>query len=196
LGSSPVSLSATVTPPVGARYPSPPHDGLRSSPIEVPPEGSRGPRNRLRSHRTAWYEGVDVVDDAEAMSRRGFLRHSAAAVVLCAAPASLLRSTTASAFPSLTRSRFAPALGTTFTMTDGTEVIEVVLTEIVDLVPVLRAHDEDRFALMFEAPPGRLLPDGIRTFGHPSAGLASLFVSPVDRDRSQRLQAVINRAPS
>jgi hypothetical protein len=130
------------------------------------------------------------------MSRRRFLGHSAAAVMIGAAPAALLRRSMPTTPPPLTRSRFMPALGTTFTVTDGAGAIEVVLAGIDDLFPVLRAKDEDRFALMFEAPRAQPLPEGIRTFRHPDLGDVDLFVSPVDRSRARRLQAVVNRPRS
>jgi hypothetical protein len=137
-----------------------------------------------------------VVIGAEAMSRRRFLRHSAVLAMLTAAPASLLRSLRLSTPPSLARSRFAPALGTMFTMTGGAGAVEVMLAEINDLSPLRRAEDEDRFALLFEAPDGQPCPDGIRTFHHRSVGDVTLFVSPVDRGQALRLQAVIDRSRS
>jgi hypothetical protein len=69
-----------------------------------------------------------------------------------------------------------------------------VLAEISDLVPAMRAQDERRFALRFDAPRTHLRTEGIRTLHHPQLGDVSMFVSPVDRGvTALHYQAVINR---
>jgi hypothetical protein len=76
---------------------------------------------------------------------------------------------------------------------DGPDVT-VVLTEINDLVPVMRADDQNRFALLLEAPADYPVIEGIRTLRHAAFGDVTLYVSSVDRGVDARhYEAVINR---
>ena len=140
---------------------------------------------------------------SEWISRRAFVRGSAIAVVLSAAPVgSLARAATASrslnrAAPPGTpwaRSRFAPFQGATFQMTGGEEDVDVVLAEVGDLRPVRRPGDEKRFSLMFTAARGHAPADGIRKFRNKDFGEIDLFVSPVGRTTTHLdYQVIINR---
>jgi len=79
-------------------------------------------------------------------------------------------------------------------MTDGHDHVDVVLTEVADLDPVLRTGDEKRFMLLFAAARNHTLVDGIRTFRHPGFGEIDMFVSPVGpRTASLRYQVIVNR---
>jgi hypothetical protein len=128
------------------------------------------------------------------MSRRMFLRGGAAFALLALAPAAWARSTRAASADSLTRSRFTPHLGARFRMSGAGPSIDVVLTEINDLVPVLRSEDPDRFALLLEAPADQPRTEGIRTFHNDAMGDVNLFVSSVDRGIDARhYEAIINR---
>lgn len=124
----------------------------------------------------------------EPVSRRMFLCGSAALALLAVAPpawarraVSATRGAVAATPRSLTRSRFEPILGGTLRMTGGGHNIDVVLAEITDLLPVLRAHDPHRFALLLHAHGSHQPVSGIRTFHHDDLGDVALFVSPVDR---------------
>lgn len=133
--------------------------------------------------------------DTGPMSRRMFLRSSAALAAVAATPQAVVRGMHSLAPARLVRSRFVPALGTTFRVSGGSVDLRLVLTEINDLSPVLRADDEDRFSLIFEAPLGRRALDGIRTLRNERIGVVDLFVSRVERPiGAQRYQAVINRS--
>jgi hypothetical protein len=128
------------------------------------------------------------------ISRRAFIRSGVAVTVLSAVPVALVPTAWAAPVKGLTRSRFAPLVGATFRMTGGGDDLDVVLAEINDLVPLLRAHDERRFALRFDAPRGHRRTEGIRTLHHRQVGNVVMFVSPVDRGaKALHYQAVINR---
>jgi hypothetical protein len=137
------------------------------------------------------------------MSRRAFVRGGAGVALLAAAPSAWAHSAVAArrrslsaGGTSLTRSRFEPALGATLRMTGGGgDDVDVVLTEISDLSPVLRAEDPDRFSLLLVAPRDHRPTASTRTLRHDSIGEVSLFVSPVGRGvRAVRYEAVINRS--
>jgi hypothetical protein len=134
-----------------------------------------------------------------------FLGAGAAVAMLAAAPpawaraaVTTVRSAVTPRSRALTRARFTPALGSTLRMTGGgTGDLDVVLAEITDLRPVLRADDEDRFALLLHVPGGQRPISGIRTLRHPHIGEVALFVSPVDRGVDPvHYEAVINRSRS
>ena len=128
------------------------------------------------------------------MSRRTFLRGGGAAALIALTSGLLARAPVAAAQPLLTRSRFVPALGDTFRLSGGGDNREVTLIEINDLLPVVRVQDEDRFALVFQAPRGHPPVNGMRTFHHDTVGDVVLFVSPVGRsDTVVHYEAVINR---
>lgn len=146
-----------------------------------------------------------ITTGVEGLSRRMFLGAGAAVAVLAAAPpawartaGATVRSALTARSRALTRSRFTPALGSTLRMTGGdTGDIDVVLAEITDLRPVLRADDEDRFALLLHVPVSQRPIAGIRTLRHPDIGEVALFVSPVDRGVNPvHYEAVINRSRS
>jgi hypothetical protein len=129
------------------------------------------------------------------MSRRVFLRGGATLAFFAVAPAAWARSTGARTRNGLTRSRFTSHVGAKFRMRGDGHDVEVVLTEINNLIPVLRAEDPNRFALLLKAPYRHLPVEGIRTFHHHGLGDVTLFVSPVDRGVDGRYyEAVINRA--
>jgi hypothetical protein len=121
-----------------------------------------------------------------------FIRGSAAIGLLALSPARAFAQATGSR---LIRHRFTPLVGESFRMTGGGHNIKVVLTKVGDLTPVLRAHDPNRFALLFRIPDGRQPTPGIRSFRHPAVGTVDLFVSPVDRGaKALHYEAVINRS--
>jgi hypothetical protein len=127
------------------------------------------------------------------ISRRAFLRSGVAVTVLSAVPVALVPAAFGAPAAGLTRSRFAPLVGTTFRMTGGGDNLDVVLSEIHDLVPVRRSQDEKRFALRFDASRAHRRTEGIRTLHHPQVGNVVLFVSPVDRGvKALHYEAVIN----
>jgi hypothetical protein len=141
-----------------------------------------------------------ITSSVEGISRRMFIGAGAAVAVVAAAPPAWARRSisalTARSNP-LKRSRFTPALGSTLRMTGGGEQLDVVLAEITDLRPVLRADDEDRFALLLHVPGSRRPTSGIRTLRHPDIGEVALFVAPVDRGVNPvHYEAVINRSRS
>lgn len=133
-----------------------------------------------------------------------FIGAGAAMAMLAAAPPAWARRSMATVRSALTarsnslkRSRFTPALGSTLRMTGGGEQLDVVLAEITDLRPVLRADDEDRFALLLHVPGSQRPTSGIRTLRHPDIGEVALFVAPVDRGVNPvHYEAVINRSRS
>jgi hypothetical protein len=92
------------------------------------------------------------------------------------------------------RSRFTPFVGATFRVTGGETNVDVVLAEVRDLRPVLRAADEKRFSLLFTAARQHVPADGIRTFRNHAFGAIDMFVSPVGPGTEPlRYQVVINR---
>jgi hypothetical protein len=131
------------------------------------------------------------------MSRRMFLRSGAALALLAAAPTAWARSGGLAPRNLLTRSRFTPLLGASFRMTGDGQDLDVVLAQISNLTPVMRADDPNRFALLLEAPMDHAPSEGIRTFQNDDFGEVDLFVSPVDRGvEARRYEAVINRSLS
>lgn len=148
---------------------------------------------------------------ARGISRRAFVSSAAIAGTLAVVPTlgtlpasgavSLLASRrsglpahAAAAAPALSRSRFTPFVGSAFQMTHGREHVDVVLTEVGDLTPVLQSGDEKRFALFFAAARADAPADGIRTFRNSDFGELDLFVSPVGRSAdSLRYQVIVNR---
>lgn len=140
----------------------------------------------------------------EGLSRRMFISAGAAVAVLATAPPAWARRSISAARGALTgranqlkRSRFTPALGSTLRMTGAGEQIDVVLAQITDLRPVLRADDEDRFALLLHVPGDQRRAAGIRTLRHPDIGEVALFLAPVDRGvNPAHYEAVINRSRS
>jgi hypothetical protein len=132
------------------------------------------------------------VDTSKRMSRRSFTHGGAALALLSAASVSLARAVLAA--PPWGRSRFTPFRGATFQMASGTDAVDVVLTEISELKPVLRPDDEKRFALLFVAARDHAPADGIRTFRRAGFGEIDLFVSPVGRPvNAVHYQAIVNR---
>ncbi|MDQ6777386.1 MAG: hypothetical protein M3071_14470 [Actinomycetota bacterium] len=129
------------------------------------------------------------------MSRRTFLRGGGATLALLTlAPAAWARSTRVTTGNALTRSRFTPHVGAKFRMSGGGPDVDVVLTEINNLVPVLQSHDPNRFALLFEARADQPPAEGIRTLHQAALGALTLYVSSVDRGVDARhYEAVINR---
>jgi hypothetical protein len=126
------------------------------------------------------------------MSRRAFARGSAALVLLAAVPVSLAERSAAAG--TWARSRFTPWVGSAFRMTGAGDDVNVVLTEIGDLLPVARAQDEARFSLLFAAPAGHTPTDGVRTFSREGFGSIDMFVAPVGPDDADRpYEAIINR---
>jgi hypothetical protein len=129
------------------------------------------------------------------VSRRAFMRTGGALALLAAAPAAWARSAVGASNTGLTRARFTPLVGSTIGMTGAGDNLQVVLSEVADLLPVLRVDDPDRFALLFTATRGDPPTPGIRTFTHPELGEVALFVSPVDRGvNALHYEAVINRS--
>jgi hypothetical protein len=91
------------------------------------------------------------------------------------------------------RSHFLPALGETFEAVDGERSIELTLTAIEDLTPVLKADDENRFNLIFSAPAAHAH-EGIFTLRRTGTATTTLFLSPIGTsDATQPLQAIVNR---
>jgi hypothetical protein len=128
------------------------------------------------------------------MSRRAFVRDSAAAVLLTAVPLSWAQTAFAARGTALVRSTFTPLLGATFRMTGGGVDFDVVLVEINDLRPVARPDDQDRFAAVFSAPAGRQRMQGVRSLYHPNVGRIALFVASVDQGaKASRYEAIVNR---
>jgi len=94
---------------------------------------------------------------------------------------------------SLTRSTFTPLLGATLRMTGEGDDFDVVLSQVNDLSPSAQG-EEDRFALIFRAPAGQSLAQGIRTLHHERIGGAGMFVAPVGRPVGGVMyEAVFNR---
>ncbi len=166
---------------------------LRGSATAAFPDSSRRPSNE-----------TEVTTGADRLSRRMFLGAGAALALLAAAPPAWARSAVAAARSAvaarpkaLTRSRFMPVLGATLRMSGGGEDRDVVLAEITDLSPVLRADDEDRFSLLLHAHGSHKPSSGIRTLQHASIGRVALFVHPVGGAvKPVHYQAVINRSRS
>ncbi len=93
----------------------------------------------------------------------------------------------------LARSRFAPHVGETFSLERAGVRTPAVLAAIHDLPQSTSATDEQRFLL--ELHPESELTDGIFELQHPSAGDATLFISPFGSGaRVARLQAVIDQS--
>ncbi|HWF49167.1 MAG TPA: hypothetical protein VG294_00870 [Solirubrobacteraceae bacterium] len=140
--------------------------------------------------------GIGITNGIGPVSRRAFLRGGATLAVLGMAPAAWARSTAkARTRNPLARSRFTPHVGAKFRMRGDGHDVEVVLTKVSNLIPVMRAEDPNRFALLLKAPYRHLPVEGIRTFHHRAFGDVTLFVSPVDRGVDGRYyEAVINRA--
>jgi hypothetical protein len=129
------------------------------------------------------------------MSRRMFLRGSGAVALAAVTSGSLKRLSCLATSPSLVRSRFVPALGGSFRTAGAGGVSTMTLVEINDLLPVMRAQDEDRFALVFRAAGGHRPVAGMRNFHHDAVGDVVLFVSPVGRsDTVVHYEAVVNRS--
>lgn len=80
-------------------------------------------------------------------------------------------------------------------MTGDGEDLKVVLSAVNDLVPTLRANDENRFALLLEAPAGHVRSQGVRKLRNARFGEVVLLLVPVDRGvKALRYEAVINRS--
>ena len=95
----------------------------------------------------------------------------------------------------LRRSTFTPLLNQSFTMSNSDGSASVVLREISDLQPVRVANDEDRFSLLFHAPLGSDLDQGVYTFDNPYLGSVVLLAVPVDQVHTDRhYEVVVNRA--
>jgi hypothetical protein len=129
------------------------------------------------------------------ISRRTFLRCSSAVALLSAFPFALSERLSAADRVSLIRSTFSPLLGQTFRVAGEGHVAHVVLSEVNDLIPVLKANDENRFSLLFSGPAHGPHMDEIAEFHHGDIGTFSMFVTPVDRVvNSLHYEAVVNRA--
>jgi hypothetical protein len=115
------------------------------------------------------------------VSRRTFITTGAAFGAIGLAPSALKRLLFAPRGPSLTWSTFEPLVGDVFGVNFGGGFERVVLAQVKGLSSARSAHDEDRFALLFQAPLGPRRPDGIHLLTHPRIGDASVFLSSVDR---------------
>ena len=109
-----------------------------------------------------------------------------------AAPVLVTRKTLA-----LRRSAFAPLVGQTFRIVHGRGSLAVVLHQVGNLDPSVRADAEYQFSLIFT---GRrlqsALPQGTYSISHPRHGRISLFVVPVGRSQTaQHYQAIIDTRP-
>jgi hypothetical protein len=144
-----------------------------------------------------------VFSGGERMSRRVFIGGGvgvAGVALLGAAPPAWARrvvadtrSALAARPTSLTRSLFEPILGATLRVGSRLDSVEVVLAEITDLSPVLRADDPHRFALLLHAHGSHRRVSGIRTIHHDDLGDVTLFVSPVGRAvRPAHYEVIIN----
>jgi hypothetical protein len=133
----------------------------------------------------------------ERVSRRAFLCSGGAFALLATSPSAWARRVTRVGRTALQRSHFKPLVGEKLRMTGGGNDVHVVLSEITDLVPKLRADDPDRFALLFTVGRSHHATPGIRTLHHDALGQVALFVSPVDRGiKARHYEAVINRSRS
>ncbi len=86
-----------------------------------------------------------------------------------------------------------PTLTPTPTVSKG---FTLVLNEVSDLIPGLRANDQERFSLLFTATrhSDGELESGIVNLQHRAVGRFELFISPVQLPTLRRYQAIINRA--
>jgi hypothetical protein len=131
------------------------------------------------------------------VSRRTFLLSSGAFALLATSPSAWARAVTLARRKTLKRSHFKPLVGSKLRMTGGGRDVHVVLSEITDLIPRLRADDPNRFGLLFTVSGSHQATAGIRTLHHEALGQLALFVSPVDRGvKAHHYEAVINRSRS
>jgi len=129
-----------------------------------------------------------------AISRRELIGNGAVLALALTSPSLLGRSLVTRAGADLTRSTFAPLVGDSFRMRGAGIDHAVVLSRIDDLVPVLRPHDERRFALNFDVPFDQPRVGAIRSLWHRRTGAIDLFVAPVGPGwQASTFEAVINR---
>jgi hypothetical protein len=159
---------------------------------------AKEPWTPITSRRTMSAKGrlerVRELIDVGSISRRTFLRSAAAMALLTAVPFASPGRAAARMRASLTRSTFSPLLGQSFMVTGGGYLAHVVLAEVNDLYPVVKANDEGRFSLIFTGSPEGPRLDEIADFHHRDIGVLSMFVTPVGGPaKSHRYEAVINR---
>jgi hypothetical protein len=140
-------------------------------------------------------ERVLELAELGSVSRRTFLRSTAAIALLSAVPFGLSKRFGRLVPGSLTRSTFSPLLGQSFRVMSGAYVANLVLDEVNDLFPVSKIEDEHRFSLIFTGPPHGPRIDEIAEFRHEDVGAFSMFVTPVDRvaNATTHYEAVVNR---
>jgi hypothetical protein len=126
------------------------------------------------------------------VSRRGFLVGTAVSGALVAVPFLAAQPAEAATVP-LTRATFWPLLKSTVRMSTGSGWLSIVLAEIGDLTGPKAAGDQHRFSLIFQAPPGPVLPQAVRHFSSSRLAGVDLFVVPVGRPNGgQRYEVVVN----
>lgn len=127
-----------------------------------------------------------------AVSRRAVLLTGTGAAALAVLPLGPLQSAQAATSAIPTRDAFNRCLGSTFRISNTAFAIDGVLTEVADLVPLVRANDPNRFSLIFQT--SGALPQGVYSFRQNKIGSSQLFCVPVDRGVKGRfLQVVVNR---
>jgi hypothetical protein len=79
---------------------------------------------------------------------------------------------------------FRPHVNTSFDLrsTDGV-CTHLVLAEVTERP---RTKNVEQFSVIFHAPPGCSIPDGIHTLQHPSLGQFELFIAPVGASKARR----------
>jgi len=93
------------------------------------------------------------------------------------------------------RSHFTPSIGATFVAAGSSGMHRLTLVQILDVAPVTKQNDEDRFNLIFEASGETIPGQGIYTFTRTGVPATQLFISPIGPASGPvRLQGLVNRS--
>ena len=97
----------------------------------------------------------------------------------------------------LTKATFSPYINSRFRVRNGINPVDLTLTTIkdfkADAPDPSKIAGRECFSLIFSAPSGSLLKEGIQDFEHEALGNFSLFLAPVGKSVNRRYEAIISR---
>lgn len=139
-----------------------------------------------------------------ATSRRNFLKTGTMGL-LCAGIPSVIADVV-SGHPALTftqdgfnlaKSTFTPYINSIFRVRSGINTVDLTLTTIKDIkadaADPSKIAGRECFSLIFSAPSGSLLKEGIQNIEHEALGNFSLFLAPVGKAVNRRYEAIVSR---
>ena len=158
----------------------------------------------MRSDRTEHDSGPRDAASGVGMTRRGFLRHTAAGIAGAAllavgigklVPGGESRMSAGETLDRLRKADFAGHIGESFTIRRGQlDTVTVRLAEVADIRHTAPQGADDSFSLLFAGPASRPLEQDTYGVEHDSLGSFPLFIVPVYSGNPEpHYEAIFNR---